>query len=96
MRSGQPEPMCRKNYDASVSAHTSQNCPETPSFGGTVARGRCSCGFRYDFERSANMIPADHDGNGQNPKDPRVIESICDTQDLDDFFINTQEGNQPF
>jgi hypothetical protein len=85
------------NYDACVSTHTSQTCPQTPSFGGMGTSVWCDCGFLFDFERSVNMIPSDlTTGDDNNPTDPGVIESICYTQDLDDFFIKTREENQAF
>jgi uncharacterized protein YegL len=87
----------RNNYDACVSTHTSQTCPQTASFGGTGASGECGCGFLYDFERSVNMLPIDlMTGVDNNPTDVRVIESICYTQDLDAFFINMREDNKEF
>jgi hypothetical protein len=85
------------NYDACVSTHTSQICPLTSSYGGSGSSGECSCGFRWDFNHSVNMIPLDlMTGLDNNPTDPRVIESICYTQDLDEFFIKTREENQAF
>lgn len=64
---------------------------------GQNQEGSSSCGTLYDYEHSAVFLPGSlQTGTDRNPTDPKVIESICYTQDLDNYFVDKFESSREF
>lgn len=89
---------CSKgNYDDCLSVYPSQTCPGGPDLHVPSCGDGETCSALYDFTVSAVTIPGDlADGPDGNPTDPQVIETVCFTRDLDEWFVDKREEDKEY
>lgn len=89
---------CARNvYDNCVAAPTEPTCRSGIEFETSTCGSSNDFGVWYDYLHSTAILPADlRDGVDGNPTDPQVIETICLTQALDDYFIRKYEEDLEF
>lgn len=88
------------NCGHSVQGHCASSLGDTTCQGGSVLSnpicGQGSqCGTTYSYEHSVVVLHSSlQTGVDGNPTDPRVIESICSTQELDTYFVEKFESSR--
>jgi hypothetical protein len=86
------------NYDDCVSSFPNPVCLGNSS---DLNIAQCSgngvtCSTLWDYTISiVRLSNAIADSGNKNPSDPRVIETVCFTQALDDFFVQKREEQKP-
>lgn len=78
------------NFDSCVSQFPSPTCYKSDEFATNCSTGNSdTCAALFDFNSSNVVLPSKiANGNHGNPTNPQVIESVCYTRQLDEFFLN--------
>lgn len=82
----------RNNYHHCLSTLPNATCPASKDF---IFKECDGCGARFDFTTSTVYLPEEIEVNG-NPIDPKVIESICYSRQLDPWFKEKHENNTSY
>lgn len=85
------------NYNDCLSQFPTETCPGGTNFNIPACGDGSACSGIFDFETSAVTLPGSL-ANGQdgNPTDPSVIEAICFTRNLDDYFIQKYQDDKSY
>jgi len=85
------------SYDDCLSVYPSQTCPGGAAYHIPACGDGETCSALYDFNVSTVTIPGDlADGPDGNPTDPQVIETVCFTRDLDEWFVEKRESDKEY
>ena len=85
------------NYDECSSLYPNQVCPGGEDLNIELCGDGISCSAFYDYSISSVAIPKDVTGpDGRNPTDDNVIETICFTQQLDQFFMEQRAEQEQY
>jgi hypothetical protein len=84
-------------YDNCISSHPDQECPGGAELTIPICGDGITCGARYTYNSSNVILPtALANGEDGNPTDPQVIESICFSQALDEYFVAKYDQDKDF
>lgn len=87
----------RGNYDACLSLYPSQTCVPGIQMTVPVCGDGEECSALYDYAISSVRIPAAlTPAEDSNPKEPRVIETVCFSRKLDGYLIQKRLDDKPF
>jgi hypothetical protein len=87
----------RGNYDECTSLYPNQTCPGGQDLNVAQCGDGVSCASLWDYSVSNTRLHTDLVGaSGGNPSDPNVIETVCFTQQLDEFFIRKRAEQKPY
>lgn len=85
------------NYDHCLSRFPAVTCPADAAFRTPNCGDHESCSALYSYQVSSVALPAEEiktlDGN---PTDVQVIETVCFTKDLDEYFVAKLEADANF
>jgi len=86
------------NYDSCVSQFLSPTCYKSDELVTTCSSGPSdSCAALFDFNSSNVVLPLEiANGFDGNPTNPQVIESVCYTRQLDEFFLNKRRTDMHY
>jgi len=86
------------NYDSCVSQFLSPTCYKSDELVTTCSSGPSdSCAALFDFNSSNVVLPLEiANGIDGNPTNPQVIESVCYTRQLDEFFLNKRSTDMQY
>ena len=85
------------NYDDCRSSYPSQTCPAGDDLVIPLCGDGIACSGLYDYTISAVTLPSLlAKGIDGNPTDTQVIETVCFTRELDDWFVQKKAGDASF
>jgi Mg-chelatase subunit ChlD len=85
------------NYDHCISSYPDESCPGGDVYNTPQCGDGISCSALYSFSITNVVLPQSvANGEGGNPTDPQVIETICFTKQLDQYFIAKRAADAPF
>jgi len=91
------EACARANYNECTSLYPNQTCPGGQDLNVAQCGDGVSCASLWDYSVSNTRLHTDLVGaSGGNPSDPNVIETVCFTQQLDEFFIRKRAEQKPY
>eukprot|EP00521_Asterionellopsis_glacialis_P006386 CAMPEP_0195285320 /NCGR_PEP_ID=MMETSP0707-20130614/3194_1 /TAXON_ID=33640 /ORGANISM="Asterionellopsis glacialis, Strain CCMP134" /LENGTH=649 /DNA_ID=CAMNT_0040344793 /DNA_START=91 /DNA_END=2040 /DNA_ORIENTATION=+ len=87
----------KNNFHECVSSFPDQTCPGGEQLGDKKCGDDVTCSRLWDYSISRVSLPEKvADGQHENPTDPEVIETICFSRKLDEWFKNKHEKEKPF
>jgi hypothetical protein len=87
----------RSNYHECMSLSPNQTCPGGKDYNVAKCGDGISCSGLLDFSVSNVRLHSKLvDFTSGNPLDPNVIDTVCFTQQLDEFFIKKREERKPY
>lgn len=85
------------NYHNCMSSYPQETCPGGPDFDTPECGMDQSCSALYSFSVSSVSLPSGSvDFVSRNPTDPQIIETICFTKGLDDYFVQKRAEDEAF
>jgi len=87
----------RGNYDHCLSSFPEQTCPGGLDLNTPECGDGFTCSTLYSFSTTSVALPRESArGPDRNPTDPQVIETICFTKGLDDYFEQKRAQDEAF
>ena len=85
------------NFHNCMSAYPQQTCPGGPDFDTPECGIDQTCSALYSFSVSSVSLPSGSvDYVSRNPTDPQIIETICFTKGLDEYFLQKRAQDEAF
>lgn len=85
------------NYDHCLSRLPGVICPSAAAFRTENCGDHESCSALHSYQVSSVSLPVEEiNPSGGNPSDPQVIETVCFTKDLDEYFVAKREADTEF
>ena len=85
------------NYHHCISAYPQQTCPGGPDFDTPECGIDQTCSALYSFSVTSVSLPSGSvDYVSRNPTDPQIIETICFTKGLDEYFLQKRAQDEAF
>jgi len=85
------------NYDDCYTSFPNPTCPAGLDYHIEACGATMTCSGEYDFSVSSfSLPPSTSNGQGGNPTDPRVLESVCFTRELDTWFQEKRSSDASF
>lgn len=87
----------RGNYEHCMSTYPEQTCPGGIDLNTPECGDGFTCSTLYSFSTTSVALPrVSARGPDRNPTDPQVIETICFTKALDDYFKQKRAEDEAF
>jgi hypothetical protein len=87
----------RGSYNECTSLYPNQTCPGGEDLNVAQCGDGVSCSGLWDYSISNTRLHQNLvDSADGNPSDPNVIETICFTQQLDEFFVQKRAEQKPY
>jgi hypothetical protein len=85
------------NYDHCLSLYPQETCPGGSDFNTPECGDDETCSVLYSFSVSSVSLPLDSvDFVTRSPMDPQVIETVCFTKALDQYFVQKRARDEAF
>ena len=85
------------NYDHCMSLYPQETCPGGSDFNTPECGDDETCSVLYSFSVSSVSLPLDSvDFVSKSPMDPQVIETVCFTKSLDQYFVQKRARDKAF
>ena len=91
---------CTKaNYDHCLSSFPNPSCPGGDAFHNSACGEASTCSASYSYDSSVVILNerlTSDEENNNIPQDPQVIESICFSRPLDEYFITKRNEDKEY